>query len=65
MSAIMSLAGRPTSDPKHERVTIRVSAKDLAALRRAAKKQGCSVGDVARQLIRAGLGIKNKKETTR
>jgi hypothetical protein len=58
----MSPAGRPTDDPKHQRVTIRINARDRAALEKVAKEQGCSVSDAARRVLRRGLGLKAPKK---
>lgn len=66
LAAIMSPAGRPTNDPKHERLTIRVSARDVAALKKMARESRCSVADAARQVLRRGLGLEPaKKESGR
>jgi hypothetical protein len=44
---------RPTTDPKPHVLVMRLSAKDLRALKRLAKALKCSRSDVLRQLLRA------------
>jgi hypothetical protein len=46
-------AGRPTTDPKHERISVRINAEDLEILERIARERGCSTGEAVRILIRA------------
>jgi hypothetical protein len=46
-------AGRPTTDPKHLRITVRINDEDLVILDRMARERGCTVGEVVRDLIRA------------
>ncbi len=50
-------AGRPTQDPKGERITLRLSAQDVRALRTEAKKRDTSIGEVARSILRAALRV--------
>ena len=49
------MAGK-SKDPKQHRITVRVSDQDLNDLQLEARKIGCTVGAVVRQLIRDGIG---------
>lgn len=61
MSAIMAKPGRPTDDPKQERLTVRLSKDDLRALRGVAKASGVTLGEAARRLLRAALEDKTQR----
>jgi hypothetical protein len=56
----MGKPGRPTTDPKYERITARVSEEDLRILEELARDRGCTIGEALRILIRAGRTAKRK-----
>lgn len=56
-SADMARTGRPTEDPKGERITVRVAPRDLKVLRTLASKDGVSLAEAARRVLRGALGI--------
>ena len=61
----MGKPGRPTTDPKFERITVRVSEEDLRMLEELARDRGCTIGEAVRILLRAGRTAKktpSKKE---
>jgi hypothetical protein len=49
--------GRPTDDPKGERVTVRLAERDIEALRSVAQREGLSVSEAARMVLRKALRI--------
>lgn len=52
--------GRPTTDPKYRRISVRVNEQDLATLERLARDRACTVGEVVRDLIRAHRTVPKK-----
>jgi hypothetical protein len=51
----MAKRGRPTNDPKGERLTVRLTAADLKNLREVARQRGVTVAEAARKLLRNSL----------
>lgn len=49
--------GRPTNDPKGERLTIRLAPRDVAALAVVARKRGVGMAEAARCVLRDALGV--------
>jgi hypothetical protein len=55
--SVMAKAGRPTQDPKGERITVRVAPRDLKVLKALAAKGGVPLAEAARRVLRGALGI--------
>ncbi len=53
----MAKTGRPTDDPKGERVTLRLARRDVDALAGEAKKRGVGIAEAARLVLREALGV--------
>ncbi len=53
----MAKIGRPTSDPKTDRVTIRLAPRDIDALAAIARERGIKLSEAARGVLREALGI--------
>ncbi len=56
-AAAMAKMGRPTQDPKDERITVRLAPRDVAALQQLAKRGGTTLAEAARRLLREALGV--------
>jgi hypothetical protein len=61
----MVKTGRPTQDPKGERITIRVALRDVQALRMIAGRDRVSLAEAARRVLRDALGIPQVVRKTR
>ena len=53
----MAKMGRPTQDPKDERLTVRLAPHDMAALEQFAQRHATTLAEAARRLLREALGI--------
>jgi len=53
----MARPGRPTQDPKDERVTVRLAPRDRQALEAIAERDGVTLAEAARRVLRGALGI--------
>jgi hypothetical protein len=56
-SITMVRTGRPTRDPKGERITIRVALRDREVLQTIAERDRVSLAEAARRVMREALGI--------
>ena len=56
---------RTTTDPKTRQIAIRFSAMDEKALRRWARAEGVSIGEVVRQLVRREVARQARAESRR
>ena len=56
-SGSMVRTGRPTQDPKEERITVRLAPRDRQALQALADKEQISIAEAARRVMRGALGI--------
>jgi predicted DNA binding CopG/RHH family protein len=54
--------GRPTTDPKPLRVTLRLGKSDLAALRKLAASLGVTTSDALRSLLRGSPKSKTSRK---
>lgn len=57
MMPSMTKIGRPTVDPKTDRVSIRLAPRDVEALTIIAREQGIGLSGAARNLLREALGV--------
>ena len=57
MLRLMAKPGRPTTDPKNLRLTLRLAPRDIAGLEQDAKEHGGSLADAARRAMRSALRI--------
>jgi hypothetical protein len=53
--------GRPTTDPKPHRITVRINHRDLTLLEGLARERGGTVGEVVRDLIRAHPAARKRR----
>ena len=53
----MAKMGRPTDDPKRNRLVIRLAVRDMEALERHAADHGTGLSEAARSILRGALGV--------
>ena len=53
----MVRTGRPTQDPKGERITVRLAPRDRQALQAIAEREHVTLAEAARRVMRGALGI--------
>lgn len=59
-------AGRPTSDPKDERITVRLAARDVEALKLWAERRSVQqLAEAARLVLREALGVRSEPRRKR